>query len=142
MLAAVAMASNVEADTTFCEKRNNNTTAKLLECVTLDGVREHQAALQEIANANGGNRFSGLPGSDASINYVVERLEAAGYHPVEQCRPRHSTTSRSRRGRFVCIGICIFFRLPPGVRVNAARFSFYVHRTTLGAKHAPTPLSC
>ena len=84
MLAAVAMTSTVEADTAFCEKRNNNTTAKLLECVTLDGVREHQAALQEIANANGGNRFSGLPGSDASVNYVVERLEAAGYHPVVQ----------------------------------------------------------
>ncbi len=29
-----------------CEERNNNTYAKLLECVTLEGVREHQAAFQ------------------------------------------------------------------------------------------------
>ena len=67
-----------------CEKRNNNTTAKLLECVTLEGVREHQAAWQAIADANGGNRFSGFPGYDASVDYVVQRLEAAGYDPEVQ----------------------------------------------------------
>jgi Zn-dependent M28 family amino/carboxypeptidase len=67
-----------------CESRTNNTAAKLLECVTLEGVREHQAALQAIADANGGNRFSGLPGHDASVDYVVERLEAAGYDPTVQ----------------------------------------------------------
>ena len=67
-----------------CDHRNNNTAKKLLECVTLAGVREHQAALQEIADANGGNRFSGLPGHDESVAYVVERLEAAGYDPEVQ----------------------------------------------------------
>jgi Zn-dependent M28 family amino/carboxypeptidase len=67
-----------------CPKRTNDTIAKLLECVTLAGVREHQAALQEIADDNGGNRFSGLPGHDASVEYVVDRLEAAGYDPVVQ----------------------------------------------------------
>ncbi len=67
-----------------CESRNNNTATKLLECVTLAGVREHQSAFQAIADANGGNRFSGLPGYDASVDYVVERLEAAGYDPVVQ----------------------------------------------------------
>ena len=29
---------------------NNNTYEKLLECVTLEGVREHQAAFQKIAD--------------------------------------------------------------------------------------------
>ena len=67
-----------------CDHRNNNTAKKLLQCVTLAGVREHQAALQEIADANGGNRFSGLPGHDESVAYVVERLEAAGYDPEVQ----------------------------------------------------------
>jgi Zn-dependent M28 family amino/carboxypeptidase len=67
-----------------CTKRTNDTIAKLLECVTLAGVREHQAALQEIADDNGGNRFSGLPGHDESVDYVVNRLEAAGYDPVVQ----------------------------------------------------------
>jgi len=67
-----------------CTKRTNDTIAKLLECVTLAGVREHQAALQEIADDNGGNRFAGLPGHDASVEYVVDRLEAAGYDPMVQ----------------------------------------------------------
>jgi Zn-dependent M28 family amino/carboxypeptidase len=57
----------------------NNTHAKLLECVTLDGVRDHQAALQAIADANGGTRAAGTPGYDASVAYVKGKLEAAGY---------------------------------------------------------------
>jgi Zn-dependent M28 family amino/carboxypeptidase len=57
----------------------NNTHAKLLECVTLEGVREHQAAFQEIADDNGGTRAAGTPGYDASVDYVVERMTAAGY---------------------------------------------------------------
>jgi Zn-dependent M28 family amino/carboxypeptidase len=52
--------------------------------VTLAGVREHQAAFQEIADDNGGNRFAGLPGHDASVDYVVDRLRAAGYDPTVQ----------------------------------------------------------
>ena len=36
-----------------CANRNNNTIAKLLECVDVAGVREHQAAFQAIADANG-----------------------------------------------------------------------------------------
>ena len=67
-----------------CANRANNNTAKLLECVTLAGVREHQAAFQAIANANGGNRFSGFGGHNASVDYVVGRLEAAGYDPEVQ----------------------------------------------------------
>ena len=67
-----------------CNARANNTYPKLLECTRLDQVREHQAALQEIADENDGNRFSGFPGYDASVDYVVERLEAAGYDPEVQ----------------------------------------------------------
>jgi Zn-dependent M28 family amino/carboxypeptidase len=77
-------AGAAEAGPAACERRTNDTAAKLLECVTLAGVREHQAAFQAIADANGGNRFSGLPGHDASVDYVVERLEAAGYDPEVQ----------------------------------------------------------
>lgn len=47
--------------------------------MTVDGVREHQAALQAIADANGGIRTSGTPGYDESVAYVADRLEAAGY---------------------------------------------------------------
>ncbi len=62
-----------------CENRNNNTIAKLLECVDVEGVRDHQAAFQAIADANGGTRAAGTPGYEASVDYVVERMEAAGY---------------------------------------------------------------
>ncbi|HXV58912.1 MAG TPA: M20/M25/M40 family metallo-hydrolase [Gaiellaceae bacterium] len=67
-----------------CDKRSNNTYQKILECVRLAEVREHQAAFQAIADANGGNRFSGTPGYDASVDYVVEKLEAAGYDVTVQ----------------------------------------------------------
>jgi Zn-dependent M28 family amino/carboxypeptidase len=47
--------------------------------VTLRGIREHQQALQAIADANGGTRASGGPGYDASAQYVYNRMVAAGY---------------------------------------------------------------
>jgi Zn-dependent M28 family amino/carboxypeptidase len=62
-----------------CDRRNNNTFAKLLECVTVDGVRAHQAALQAIADANGGVRAAGTPGYDQSVAYIVGKMAAAGY---------------------------------------------------------------
>ena len=67
-----------------CGTRVNNTHAKLAECITLAGVREHQAALQQIADANHGTRVSGSAGYDASVDYVVQRLTAAGYTPDVQ----------------------------------------------------------
>ncbi len=67
-----------------CDNRNNKTQAKLQECVTVEGVREHQAAFQAIADANGGVRASGTPGYDASRDYVVERMLAAGYNVTVQ----------------------------------------------------------
>jgi Zn-dependent M28 family amino/carboxypeptidase len=62
-----------------CLKRPNNQYGKLRECVTLEGVRAHQAAFQAIADANGGNRAAGTSGYDASVTYVVKKLEAAGW---------------------------------------------------------------
>ena len=56
----------------------------LREAVTVDGIREHQAAFQAIADANGGTRASGTSGFDASVDYVVDRLTAAGYRPTVQ----------------------------------------------------------
>jgi aminopeptidase Y len=77
-------ASTVFAGEEACDTRVNNTFNKLLECVTLDGVREHQAALQAIADANGNTRVSGSPGYDQSVDYVVERMTAAGYDVTVQ----------------------------------------------------------
>jgi Zn-dependent M28 family amino/carboxypeptidase len=47
--------------------------------VTVAGIREHQLALQAIADANGGIRTSGTPGYDASVAYVAAKLQTAGY---------------------------------------------------------------
>jgi Zn-dependent M28 family amino/carboxypeptidase len=52
--------------------------------VTVAGIREHQQALQQIADANDDTRSSGTPGYSDSVDYVVGRLEAAGYEPVVQ----------------------------------------------------------
>lgn len=70
------------ADIEDCGERVNNTVGKLLECVTLDGVRSHQAALQVIADANGGTRAAGTLGHEESVSYVVDTLAAAGYDVV------------------------------------------------------------
>lgn len=62
-----------------CASRVNSTHEKLLECVTLQGVRAHQAALQAIADANGGSRAAGTPGYDRSVEYIESKMTAAGY---------------------------------------------------------------
>ncbi len=67
-----------------CDTRVNNTFKKLLECVTVDGVREHQAAFQAIADANGGIRTSGTSGYDQSVDYVADKLMEAGYNVTVQ----------------------------------------------------------
>ena len=47
--------------------------------ITVAGLRAHLAALQQIANRNGGNRLAGTAGYDASARYVAERMRGAGY---------------------------------------------------------------
>jgi Zn-dependent M28 family amino/carboxypeptidase len=49
------------------------------KAVTVAGIREHQAAFQSFADANGGTRVAGLGGYNASAEYVFDRAEAAGY---------------------------------------------------------------
>jgi Zn-dependent M28 family amino/carboxypeptidase len=73
------------APANVCETQVNNTYAKLLGCVTLDGVRQHQQALQDIADKNDdpfypGTRAAGTKGYDDSADYVAGLLEDAGYN--------------------------------------------------------------
>jgi aminopeptidase Y len=84
MLLATMLPGAVAAGPQSCDDRSNNSIQKLLECVTLEGVREHQAALQEIADDNDGTRVSGTAGYDESVDYAVEILEAAGYDVTRQ----------------------------------------------------------
>lgn len=67
-----------------CDNRTNNTYSKLLQCVTVDGVREHQAQLQKIAEASDdpfypGTRAAGTDGYADSVDYVAGQLRDAGY---------------------------------------------------------------
>ncbi len=71
--------ATAQGSSASCGNRVNNTFDKLLECVTLEGVRSHQAALQAIADANGGVRAAGTPGYDQSVAYIAEKMTAAGY---------------------------------------------------------------
>ena len=84
LAAAGATASTATAGPAACATRTNNTLAKLLECVDLAGVREHQAAFQDIADDNGSTRVSGSPGYDLSADYVMARLRAAGWQVTQQ----------------------------------------------------------
>jgi aminopeptidase Y len=83
-LVALTVSASAGAGPAACADRANNTLDKLTECVTLEGVRSHQGALQAIANANNGNRASGTPGYDASSDYVANLMTAAGYHVTMQ----------------------------------------------------------
>lgn len=82
--ATFAYAPPAMAGSAACDNRVNNTIKKLLECVTLEGAREHQAALQAIADANNGIRTSGTPGFDESIAYAEQVFTDAGYNVTIQ----------------------------------------------------------
>ena len=47
--------------------------------MTVQGITEHQKALQTIADLNGGTRYTRTPGYTASAAYVKATLEEAGY---------------------------------------------------------------
>ena len=79
LVAAIVIVPIAHAGAVNCDDRANNTFSKLLECVTVEGVREHQLALQNIADANNGIRTSGTPGYDASAAYAAQVFSDAGY---------------------------------------------------------------
>ena len=79
-VALIPVGAATAAPAAKCDNRNNNTISKLLECVDADGAMEHLEAFQQIADENGGNRAAGTSGYEASVDYVVETLQAAGWN--------------------------------------------------------------
>jgi len=71
-LAVIVPLPNVFAD-------NGTNSSALRQAVTLNGVRAHQAELQDIADANGGTREAATQGYNDSADYVAGVLTAAGY---------------------------------------------------------------
>jgi Zn-dependent M28 family amino/carboxypeptidase len=84
LLTLMLLEGSPTAQNQACGTRANNTHALLQECVTLDGVREHQAALQAIADASSGTRVSGTSGYDLSADYAEQVLIQAGYAVTRQ----------------------------------------------------------
>ncbi|MCH6231780.1 M28 family metallopeptidase [Microbacterium sp. CFH 31415] len=78
-LAMAPVSAATAAPAAKCDNRNNNTIAKLLECVSAEGAMEHLEAFQQIADENNGNRAVDTAGYEASVDYVVETMEAAGW---------------------------------------------------------------
>jgi Zn-dependent M28 family amino/carboxypeptidase len=84
LAALVPMPAAAAKPAEACDRRTNNTYEKLLECVTLEGVRDHQARFQKIADANDdpfypGTRAAGTEGYAESVEYVARQLRKAGY---------------------------------------------------------------
>ncbi len=84
MLLTLALPAAATSAPPGCKNRTNTTYQTLLECVTLEGVRAHQAAFQAIADANDDpfypdTRAAGTEGYAGSVEYVAGLLEDAGY---------------------------------------------------------------
>ncbi len=87
-LAATAFTGAAGAGSPACANRVNNTFAKLTECVTLEGVRAHQAAFQAIADANGGIRIvRARPATTQTAAYVAEQDDSSRLQRRRQAFP-------------------------------------------------------
>ncbi len=65
------------------DSQSQPTTSRHATNGTVRGVMDHLIELEEIGDTHG-NRASGFPGYEASRDYVVKRLEKAGYTPKVQ----------------------------------------------------------
>ena len=78
-LAACAAVFTLAAAPSAVAKAKNVDSSRLDRNVTVQGIVQHQAALQNIADLNGGTRHTRTPGYTASAAYVKSMLERAGY---------------------------------------------------------------
>ena len=84
VIAAGALAATVGFASPAFAAPNNNSVKKLTKAVTLDGVINHLEAFQDDRRYNTEIARPDRPGYQASVDYVVEQLEAAGYSPEVQ----------------------------------------------------------
>ena len=79
-LACAAMLAMAPAAMATGSHGSSSDSKKLRKGVTLSGILEHERAFQRIAIANDHTRAATTDGYDASVDYVVGRLERAGYN--------------------------------------------------------------
>lgn len=71
-----------------CRSGLLNTSPLLLpRCMQAENSNIHLQMLNSIAQAHGGNRAAGLPGYQASLDYIQSTLENAGYTVSRQAFP-------------------------------------------------------
>ena len=76
---AASFVSMLAAAPAAVAKPKDINSSRLERMVTVGGIVEHQKALQNIADLNGGTRHTRTPGYIASAAYVKATLEKAGY---------------------------------------------------------------
>src|SRR3954454_18669433 len=79
LAACAAIASTLAAAPAAVAKPEDINSSRLERMVTVQGITEHQQALQTIADLNGGTRYTRTAGFIASAAYVKATLEKAGY---------------------------------------------------------------
>ncbi len=80
LVASAAVLVSFALGSTAVAKPPDVDSTKLRAAVTVDGIVEHQQALQDIADDNGGTRHTKTPGFPASVEYVRETMENAGWN--------------------------------------------------------------
>jgi hypothetical protein len=84
VFAASSLAVSVAVATPAAAAPVDDAIRDVTKTVTLKGLLKHSDRFQAIADANGDNRGSGLPGYDASATYVANKLRGAGYDVTVQ----------------------------------------------------------
>jgi Zn-dependent M28 family amino/carboxypeptidase len=77
--APAAVQQAVPGGTTTAKAAGQGLANRLVRRVTATDANRHLIALQRIAERNGGTRAATTPGYEASVEYVVGRLRAAGF---------------------------------------------------------------
>ena len=82
LVAYAAVLAMLAASPAAVAKPKDVNSSRLERMVTVEGVHEHQQALQHIADLNGGTRYTRTPGFTASAAYVKSTLEKTGAYNV------------------------------------------------------------
>lgn len=96
-----------------CERRINDTSAKVTECIQQQALWRHLEAFQKIADENPGkdghgNRDTGTSGYLASVDYVASLMRRAGYRVTIQ---PYEWTDFSIAGAPVFVGAGLNYRI-------------------------------
>lgn len=81
--AALALAALSSASVPSAARAESDLAEQFAQLITIDDLRAHLIALQDIASANKDNRAAGTKGYKQSANYVARKLRRTGYYDVE-----------------------------------------------------------